>query len=323
MWTNLSLWYLGYLLWQRFSALWAERHLPAYLGPSLSALISLALLSLVGFVTSVALGVMLITSLKNWILNRTTIEGWELERHEAIADRSSRDWWDISGPDGRTVRFERTEFPYDVGFFTNMAQAMGTANPILWAFPFAGNPNINSNGDQTGVGWEWPENGFNRIEGMWPPPDPDKIRQAARAWPAAKRDFEAELKAVDGLPKEDMRRAFKQRQEHDLKSRRMLLDELEEVDDFGDLEDRSGRDYYDDDDYEDDNGNVYGDFEDGQPVPDMMRSWTNVDGERLHDFGVDEETEDTALTSSKDDDIPLAELLRRRRAMPAEDSLNR
>ena len=103
VYTNLSLWMLGYLLFQRFHGIWDSRHMPAYLGPSLPALICLAVLSLVGFVTSVALLIMLITTTKSWIFNQTMIEGWELERHEAIAERGGRDWWDVTGPDGEKV----------------------------------------------------------------------------------------------------------------------------------------------------------------------------------------------------------------------------
>ena len=54
------------------------------------------------------------------------------------------------------------------------------------------------------------------------------------------------------------------------------------------------------------------------PPPDPEREdqpWTNGEGERLEDFGVDEETEvyGAEEDGGGDDDVPLAELIRRRR----------
>lgn len=262
--------------------------MPAYLGPSLPALVSLAVLSLVHFVISVALVIMLINTVKSWIFNQTMIEGWEVDRHEAIAERGGRDWWDVTGPDGKKIRFEKIEFPYDTGFFSNMAQAMGTTNFILWFSPFAGNPKVGKG--EKGYGWTWEENGFNRKEGMWPPPDPEKIRKAARQWPAARRDYAAELRELDQNP-QDQKEAFKQRQEADLRRRNRLVAELEEVDDV-DVDST-------DDDERDDRG------------LDGEAGWVNTDGERLRDYGVDEDTED--------EDVPLGELIRRRNVLQRDD----
>ncbi|KAF7553652.1 hypothetical protein G7046_g7040 [Stylonectria norvegica] len=287
VYTNLSLWMLSYLLWQRFAILWEHRLLPAYLGPSLAGLISLSLVSIVNFFTSFVLFVMLVSTVRNWAINLTMIEGFELERHEAIADRGGRDWWDVVGPDGEKVRFEKLEFPYDIGFFANMAQAMGTSNVLLWLWPLAGNPTVAKDG--RGVGWTWPENGFNRIEGLWPPPDPDKVRRAARGWPAARRDFNEELRRARLSPEEE-KAAFRERQAADERRRRTLMSELEEVDDY---------DVYDDDD---------------NTKADAV--WKNAEGDRLRDFGVDEESDEGHVgVQDDDDDVPLAELLRRRKVL--------
>lgn len=295
VWTNITLWTLGSLVWQRFRALWAERLLPAYLGPSLPALIALSIVALVCFFTSLALGIMLATTVKTWLFNRTMIEGWEQDRHEVIVDRAGRDFWDMTGPDGEKIRFERTEFPYDIGFYANMSQAMGSRNPLLWFFPFAGGPKVGPNGQ--GVGWEWEENGFNHSEGMWPPPDPDKIRSASRAWPAAKRDYAEELRELDLSP-DEQKAAFRQRQEHDIRRRNKLMAELEEVDDYEIIDDEE---HYDDDDA----GREIG--YDGTP------GWMNSDGERLRDYGVDEDDDDDDM--AEDDDVPLAEIIRRRKVL--------
>lgn len=292
VWTNISLWTLWYLLWQRFSALWESRHLPAYLGPSLAGLVSLALLSIVNFLTSVALGIMLVTTVKSWVTNQTMIEGWEVDRHEAIIERGGRDWWDVVGPDGEPIQFEKLEFPYDIGFFANMTQAMGTSNVLLWFFPLSGNPPVSKDGK--GSGWEWEENGFNRIEGLWPPPDPDKIRRAARGWPGARRNFEEEVRRVSLSPEEE-KEAFRQRQEKDARRKRMLMAELEEVDNYDEISENDL-----DDDYE-------RSFDGGT-------GWTNSDGDRLRDYGVDEEAE-AVPDAFQDDEVPLAELMRRRKVL--------
>ncbi|KAF4121741.1 palmitoyltransferase [Geosmithia morbida] len=298
IYANLSLWMMGYLLFQRFYPLWESRNLPSYLGPSLLALVSLSAISVVGFFTSVALFIMLVTTAKSWLTNQTTIEGWEVDRHEAIAERGGRDWWDITGPNGKPIRFEKIEFPYDIGFFANMAQAMGTSNILWWFFPFASNPKIGEDG--TGSGWTWEENGFNRMKGMWPPLDPEKIRRANRTWPGARRDYAAELKELDIGP-EERKEAFRQRQEQDLERRKKLVAELEEVD--SNFEFVNGSDSDDDDHSDNDDNRGF----DGAP------GWTNSDGERLRDYGVDEEAEDLA-----DDNIPLAELIRRRKGFQYE-----
>lgn len=49
---------------------------------------------------------------------------------------------------------------------------------------------------------------------------------------------------------------------------------------------------------------------DGSSSPEVIEEapWTNREGDRLKDFGVDEETE-----TYEADDVPLAELLRQRR----------
>ncbi|UKZ90343.1 uncharacterized protein TrAFT101_005366 [Trichoderma asperellum] len=287
VYANVSLWTLSYFFWQRLYALWETRHMPAHLGPTLAALVSLAMSGLVCAITSLALGIMLITTVQGWVLNRTTIEGWEVDRHEANIGRGSRDWWDMTGPDGEPIRFEKVEFPYDIGFFANMAQAMGTSNFLLWFFPLAGNPKISKTG--TGTGFTWEENGFNRKEGMWPPLDPEKLRRAGREWGISRRNYEAELED-EGLTPQEQLEAFKRRQEEDMRRRKrrqdVLLAELEEVDGFG-----SDRDDYDDDETNCNNA---------------MRNWANSDGEYLRDYGVDEDAEE------QDEDVPLVELLRRR-----------
>jgi palmitoyltransferase len=312
LYTNLSLWYLGYLLFQRFAALWASRKLPAYLGPNLSELVHLTLLGLFCAATSLALGIMLGTSVKGWAGNRTMIEGWEMERWEAVVERfgSSGDasFWNDADDENGINGWEDVEFPYDIGFFANMAQAMGSTNPLMWFFPFVGGPTIAKDGK--GTGWGWPENGFNPREGMWPPPDPDKVRRARAGggWPGADAQLRAEENVIsneDTMSRHDAKVAFLQRQADDMK-RRQAQRRHRAADDLinDELYDVENEQYDEDGGYDE----MLDEGMDGKP------GWTNSDGDRLRDYGVDEDVEAAELVPvDRDDDVPLAELVRRRK----------
>ncbi|KAL1898510.1 Palmitoyltransferase [Sporothrix stenoceras] len=329
--TNLSLWMAAYLIGRRFYFLYAQRYLPAYLGPTLSQLIHLTILGLVCGGTTLALSIMLYTTLNSWMFNATMIEGWEIERHEAVVDRYSSSnadgsWWGDDDDDSEDeddaygnnegsgdeeedeeliARREhrarkaaalrmRVEFPYDLGIFNNMAQSMGTRNFLLWFFPLAGGPKIATGRGASGPGWDWPENGFNDHTGMWPPPDPEKLRHAAAQgnWAAtgsgptyggSSTAFTSGRDEGDrqwGTPEEE-KAAFKARQEADFRRRRttQITGPVRQV--GSDDEFEQGMD--------------------GEP------GWTNADGDRLRDYGVDEEAEN-------DEDVPIATLLQRRDA---------
>ncbi|KAI0837669.1 zf-DHHC-domain-containing protein [Hypoxylon sp. FL0890] len=351
--TNLSLWTLLYFLSQRFLALWDSRHLPAYLGPTLFQLALLTVLTLVAGMTSLALGILLATTLKGWLFNTTMIESWEIERHESALERryaSSPDdgsWW-ASGeraPGGDTdaphLSMEPVEFPYDIGIFANMAAAMGTRNPLFWFFPFAGgptiapypysdsyseNPGAGAGSSKRTTGWEYEENGLNDREGLWPPADPDKIRHA-KVWRQRQREADLALEQARyerSLDPEGERDAFRRRQEQDLRrweaSRSRILGELEEL----------PPEYVDDYDFVDEayeRGYVGGASGAGGIVVDEGKSgWVNADGEHLGDYGVDEDAEfdepsveqhsqqeELIRDVEEDEDLPLAELIRRRK----------
>lgn len=330
LYTNITLAYLhAALLYPRFRYLfWDNSRLPAYLGPSIPAMIHLTLLGLLGGVTSIALAVLLITTVRGWVLNQTMIEGWEMERHDAVLARAKKSggYWSSSSSSSTTAapsRITRVEFPYDIDFFTNMAQAMGTRNVLAWLDPFVGsNPVVNNETVGKGVGWEWEENGFNDREGMWPPIDPDKMRRGVKnpQWAEQQRQEVLHLEEKWQNPQEEIA-AFRARQEMDLRRRRGesgVIAELEGDEDLEDLEyeyidgDSASAGGYDDEDLEegiedeeDPSGTGKTLFEqgfDGEP------GWTNSEGDRLRDYGVDEDAEDS------DDDVPLGELLRRRRA---------
>jgi palmitoyltransferase len=164
---------------------------------------------------------------------------------------------------------------------------------------------INQETPGKGAGWEWEENGFNDLPGLWPPPDPEKMRQARRgAWPGAAQRLEERDDAYQ--TPEEVKTAFARRQEEDAMRRRKaqtqqayqqsrIIAELEEVD---------GPDSVDADD----------DF--GVRAKPL---WTNSEGDRLWDYGVDEDVEEEIIPAHGDDeDVPLAELIRRRKVVGRE-----
>lgn len=60
------------------------------------------------------------------MVNTTTIESWEIERHETLLRRARPFGGFLEGPDGIRVRIIKQEFPYDIGFWKNIKQGMGT-----------------------------------------------------------------------------------------------------------------------------------------------------------------------------------------------------
>lgn len=117
-------------------------------------LIIVVLTSFTLFMLSLLLG----RTLWSAALNMTTIESWEIERHEALLRRSRVLGGYLVGPDGEKVHLQRQEFPWDVGIWTNLCQAFGSRNPFLWLWPFAKSPSVES-----GLSFE-----HNEIDGELP-----------------------------------------------------------------------------------------------------------------------------------------------------------
>lgn len=146
-----SLIYSEYFLYIRAAALWQSRGLPSvrdltlcswvttgglikccakYLGPSAFQLIHLFTLLVVNSVTLCALFLMFVRSLWSLGSNTTTIESWEIERHETLLRRARVLGGYLDGPDGVKVRIERQEFPYDIGIWKNVKQGMGGSSNV-------------------------------------------------------------------------------------------------------------------------------------------------------------------------------------------------
>ncbi|TVY55847.1 Palmitoyltransferase pfa4 [Lachnellula cervina] len=265
---------LDYHLFIRTSSIWDNRNLPAYLGPPVWAMAYLLVLLIVNNLTLFTLSVLLIRATYSLAVNISQIESWEIERHEALVERAKKTGGYVYASGGQRMRVERQEFPYDIGIWNNLCQGMGTSNMLMWFMPFGGAPDIK---DAT----DWEVNGFEEEDKTWPPPDPDKMPRTNHTL-----DESAVLREYGSV--EEEKEAFKRRQREDYAKRngKSVADESN-----------------DEIDYE-------SEYEEGM---DGKEGWTNSDGDRLRDYGVDEEEE--VLT---EDELPLGELLRRRKTRAQE-----
>ncbi|KIW03977.1 uncharacterized protein PV09_04810 [Verruconis gallopava] len=275
--------YLEYFLFVRASVVWENRDMPSYLGPTVFQLVHLFLLIIVNSLTLFALGILFIRALWCLVVNTYTIEGWEIERHEVLLRRARTMGGYLDGPDGTKVRIVKQEFPYDIGFWNNIVQGMGTSNVLAWFWPFAASPS-----NESGLHYE--TNGFEDPSLSWPPPDPDRMpRGKVRYDPAEEAAFNS------GFSNDEID-AFRQRQQRDYARlsdyetairRRQKFHRRYDADDEG-----SVRQTLDEE---------LSEGEEGE------ESWATSEGDRLADYGVDEEIE-----FYDEEDLPLSELLKRR-----------
>ncbi|KAF2831301.1 zf-DHHC-domain-containing protein [Ophiobolus disseminans] len=290
--TTLGLTLLQSLLFTRLHHLWINRDMPAYLGPSPFQLFHLFATLFVNTVTLFAVGILCVRNMWCLAVNTTTIEGWEIERHRTLLRRARHFGGYLETPDGEAVRIRKQEFPYDVGIFSNIAQGMGSANPLQWINPFAPTPSVAS-----GLSFEM--NGFEDEGTVWPPPDPDRAyKRHARAVNGGAFVYEKE-----DLSTTDTMAAFKARQAEDVVRRRKpFVERLEES--VAKQDEGDEYEYSDDASEQAEEQEKYADGEGEE-------GWRNSEGERLQDFGVDEDVE---FYDEQEDEIPLAELIARRRA---------
>ena len=281
--------------------------MPAYLGPSPLQLSHLFVTLTGSCITLFAVGVLLIRNIWCLAVNTTTIEGWEIERHRTLVRRARHFGGYLEGADGGQVRIKKQEFPYDIGIWANIVQGMGTANPLSWFNPFAATPAVQG-------GFQYETNGFEDVGTSWPPPDPDRAyRRHAKAVNADAFTFQN-----SSLSKEDTLAAFKARQAEDVVRRRkpflerakaMLVEQQGQIPrDIGDEEYEYG------DDASDAEGEVMDRKEYGHGETEGEEGWRNSEGERLKDFGVDEDVE---FYDEEEDEIPLSQLLAKRQAASA------
>jgi palmitoyltransferase len=75
--------------------------------------------------TVFALFVLLVRSLWSLVFNATTIESWEIERHETLVRRARVLGGYLEGPGGKKIPIRKQEFPYDIGIWSNIKNGMG------------------------------------------------------------------------------------------------------------------------------------------------------------------------------------------------------
>ncbi|RMZ77985.1 hypothetical protein DV737_g4095, partial [Chaetothyriales sp. CBS 132003] len=275
--------YLQYFLYIRASKVWEDRDMPSYLGPSAWQLAHLFALIVFNSLTLFLVGIMFLRSAYSMAINVTTIESWEIERHEQLLRRARVLGGYLDGPDGLRVRISHHEFPYDIGIWQNIRDGMGTWNILAWFWPFAASMKTE--------GLSFETNGFEEPGQTWPPPDPDRMPRLPR-----KQDGKDAFVYDEHQTAEAEIEAFKQRQAADL-ARRERANGPRRRKPFHhrfDLQTEQPveNEYLDDDDDADLSG------EEG---------WQDSGGNRLRDYGVEEDIE-----FYDEDDMPIAELLRRR-----------
>lgn len=215
------------------------------------------------------------------------IEGWEIERHRRLLRRSRVLGGYLDGPDGVKIKIERQEFPYDIGIWKNIKQGMGTENLLAWFWPFAATPRTS--------GLDFEVNGFEDSTKSWPPPDPDRMPRLQRQ-PDSSEAFTYSNRPLSDY---DEIRAFKGRQQDDIQ-RRQLQANVRRRKPFHERYAGGANGLPNDEsevDVESERGSQSGE-----------EGWQDPGGNRLRDYGVDEEAE-----FYDEDDIPLSELIRRKK----------
>lgn len=139
-------------------------------------LVHLLLLLVANTVTWLGIFILLIRTVWSMLFNTTTIESWEIERHETLVRRARVLGGFLEGPGGVKIRIRKQEYPYDIGLFSNIVHSMGdsinvsvcllpsacqaiwlTISQIFsWFWPFASTPDRRN-------GWSFETNEF---EGM-------------------------------------------------------------------------------------------------------------------------------------------------------------
>ncbi|QDS67995.1 hypothetical protein FKW77_009306 [Venturia effusa] len=274
--------YLEYSLYIRLAIIWENKDMSSNFGPTVVQLVHIFALTVANSFTLFMLSILWIRSVWSLVANTFTIEGWEQERHSTLLRRARVFGGWLDGPDGSRIRIQHQEYPYDIGLWSNIVQGMGTRNVLAWFWPFAATPSI-----QSAVQYE--TNGFEDPVIGWPPPDPDRMPRSGRKYNNTKStNHRSNYDDGDIV-------AFRLRQQEDLKRFNQHDSEMRKRQQFH-------RRYIDDP-----NGQAV--EKELAPGEEGEESWRNAEGERLADWGVDEDVE-----FYDEENIPLAELIQRRKA---------
>lgn len=245
----------------------------------------------VNSLTLFAVGITFFRAFYALCCNVSTIESWEIERHEQLCRRAKVFGGFLDGPDGVKVRIAHQEFPYDIGIWRNICVGMGTRNFLAWLWPLARTPR--------GDGLTFETNGFEDPGTSWPPPDPDRMPRIQRSLEA----MDAFTHRHQGLTDREELEAFRQRQQDDILRRQRRQRETGSVQRRKAFHERFEPETY---------SPIEDDMLDVDAESSGEEGWQDSGGNRLKDYGVDEDIE-----FYDEDDVPLAELLRRRQEMRA------
>ncbi|CAG5173058.1 uncharacterized protein ALTATR162_LOCUS7571 [Alternaria atra] len=301
LYTTLGLSLLQSFLFTRLSHLWSNLDMPSYLGPTPFQLGHLFAVLITNSITLFVLGVLFLRNLWCLSINQTTIEGWEIERHKTLLRRARQYGGYLTTPEGAKMRIRKQEFPYDIGIWSNIVQGMNSRNPLNWLNPFAATPSLSG-------GLSFETNGFEDEGTVWPPPDPDRAyrRNATAVNADAFRYAESDLNAKDTVA------AFKARQAEDAVRRRRPYAGVVDGEAADGEMGRNEQDFtYGDDASDEVEEEEEFETRNGAKEREGEAAWRNSEGERLKDFGVDEDVE---FYDEQDDDVPLSELIARRQA---------
>ncbi|KAK5172357.1 Palmitoyltransferase [Saxophila tyrrhenica] len=273
-----------------------------YLGPNVFQLSHVFILVVTNSLVLFALILLLGRTVWSMSLNMTTIESWEIERHETLLRRARTLGGHLDGPEGKKIRIERQEFPWDVGIWRNLCAMMGSRNPLVWFWPFARSLTLES-------GLQFEHNGIEDPSKPWPPPDPDRMFRVPRQHISG-NGFTQSMDVAQ----------FRKRQEADLARhadadgeyvvrRKPFHERLE------DMQRHRPTAHREDDVAVETDSEASDSEEEELPVRENIvddageEGWRNKEGERLGDFGVDE-----VADFYDEDDMPLADIIRKRQA---------
>ena len=95
-------------------------------------MVHLFILFAVNSLTVFALFILLVRSLWSLGTNTTTIESWEIERHNTLLRRARHFGGYLEAPGGARIRIRKQEFPYDIGIWQNIKAGMGGSSNVCF-----------------------------------------------------------------------------------------------------------------------------------------------------------------------------------------------
>lgn len=95
-------------------------------------MVHLFVLFVVNSLAVFALFVLLVRSIWSLGSNTTTIESWEIERHNTLLRRARHFGGYLEASGGLKVRIKKQEFPYDIGIWDNIKAGMGGSSNVRY-----------------------------------------------------------------------------------------------------------------------------------------------------------------------------------------------